>query len=257
MTALLTPAATAEQAVDALGAAALRHRAVLHPYLAALADGSLPDEAWALADFARHYQGYSTHFPRYLTALISRLDNPRHRQTLLDNLTEESGHYSPHDLALLADFGIASDWIVGIPHPQLFRRFCRAVAGAAGDGDPEHLEVVCWREQLLAVLSLGSAAEAVGALGLGTEAIVATLYQPFLRAIERQGLDPRDSVFFRLHTLVDDHHQESLRRIAIDVAATEGGRADLARGMHKALALRDSFWSWLLERARACPAARA
>ena len=55
----------------------------------------------------------------------------------------------------------------------------------------------------LAVLSLGTAAEAVGALGLGTEA----------------------------------------------------GRADLARGKYKALALRDSFWSWLLERARTCPAA--
>ena len=37
----------------------------------------------------------------------------------------------------------------------------------------------------------------------------------------------------------------TLRDIAIDLAATEQGRLDLAKGMQKALALRCSFWSWL------------
>ena len=85
MTAMSPPALAAEQAVDALAASALRHRAVRHPYLAALAHGTLPNPTAALADFAEQYLGYSTHFPRYLTALISRLENPAHRQTLLDN----------------------------------------------------------------------------------------------------------------------------------------------------------------------------
>jgi hypothetical protein len=136
-----------------------------------------------------------------------------------------------------------------VPHPQLFQRFRLAVAGA-GEAGEEEQEVVCWREMLLAVLSQGSAAEAVGALGLGTETIVSTMYGAFVAAIGRHGdLNPRDTVFFPLHTLVDDAHQASLRQIAIDCAASEAGRADLARGMHKALALRDSFWSWLHERA--------
>ena len=241
---------SAEQAVDALMATALNHRAVRHPYLAALAAGTLPDPAWALADFARQYQGYAAHFPRYLTALISRLESPAHRQTLLENLMEESGHYGTAELDTLAGFGIAAEWIEGVPHPQLFERFRLAVAIPGGEDAPEEQEVVGWREMLLAVLSQGSAAEAVGALGLGTEAIVSTMYQAFVAAIERSGdLDPRDTVFFPLHTLVDDAHQASLRKIAIDCAASEAGRADLARGMHKALALRDSFWSWLHERA--------
>ena len=51
-------------------------------------------------------------------------------------------------------------------------------------------------------------------------------------------------------SLVDDAHQASLRQIAIAYAGSEVGQQDLARGMHKALALRDSFWSWLHERAR-------
>jgi pyrroloquinoline quinone (PQQ) biosynthesis protein C len=238
-----------------LEAAALRHRAVRHPYLEALAEGHLPDPFGALADFARQYQGYSAHFPRFLSAVISRLENPAHRQALLSNLLEESGQYNDRELALLETKGIPSEWIVSVPHPELFLRFRLAVAGDVDDGE-DALEVVCWRETLLALLGQASGAEAVGILGLGTEFIVATIYQPFLRAIAHHGgLAPRDTVFFPLHTLVDDAHQLALRQIAIDFAATEDGRADLAKGMHKALALRDSFWSWLHERARSAPGA--
>jgi hypothetical protein len=178
---------------------------------------------------------------------------------LLENLSEESGHYGAEELATLRGVGIDPAWIQGIAHPELFRRFQGAVATAAGrppgePGEPEQIEVICWRELFLACLSYGSPAEAVGALGLGTEAIVPLLYAPFTAAIERcAALSPRDSVFFPLHTLVDDHHQESLRRIAIDLAASPAGRADLSRGMHKALALREGFWSWLLERALQMP----
>jgi pyrroloquinoline quinone (PQQ) biosynthesis protein C len=251
MTSLRTPWLEAELAVDALADAARNHRAVCHPYLAALADGSLPNPTRALADFAHQYMGYSTHFPRYLTALISRLDDPDHRQTLLANLQEETGQYAPSELATLADCGIQAEWILGVPHPELFRRFHRAVNGADAAGAGEQLEVVCWRDMLLTVISMGSAAEAVGALGLGTEAIVPILYDHILRAIARHGgLHPRDTVFFALHTLVDDAHQASLRQIAIAHAATASGQRDLARGMHKALALRDSVWNWLHERAR-------
>jgi mannose-6-phosphate isomerase-like protein (cupin superfamily)/pyrroloquinoline quinone (PQQ) biosynthesis protein C len=241
---------SAEEVVDALSATALNHRAVHHPYLTALSDGTLPDPDWALMDFAHQYQGYVAHFPRYLTALISRLETPAHRTALLENLIEESGQYGAEELEALAGVGIAAEWIVGVPHPQLFQRFRHAVGATGREDGPEELEVVCWREMLLAVLSQGSAAEAVGALGLGTEAIVSTLYQAFVVAIERRGdLHPRDTVFFPLHTAVDDAHQASLRQIAIACAASERGREDLARGMHKALALRDSFWNWLHERA--------
>ena len=48
-----------ETFVDALAREALEHRAVRHPYLAALASGALPDLQAALADFASHYYGYS------------------------------------------------------------------------------------------------------------------------------------------------------------------------------------------------------
>lgn len=239
----------AQHFVEQLAREALRHRAVHHPYLLALGNGTLPDPLAALQDFAHHYHGYSLHFPRYLTAVISRLDNPRHRNALLDNLNEESGQYGEEELAALKLEGIEAEWILGIPHPELFERFRQALGGGA-DSNDEHIEVTCWREQFLGILSHGSAAEAVGALGLGTEGIVQSIYQPIRKAVNRLGtLQPQDCVFFPLHTCVDDDHQETLRRIACDFATTDQGRRDLAKGMHKALSLRDSFWSWLHGRA--------
>jgi pyrroloquinoline quinone (PQQ) biosynthesis protein C len=253
MTANLSPA----EQVAALAAEALHHRAVRHPYLRALADGSLPDTHAALADFARHYHGYSAHFPRYLATVVGRLEHPAHRRALLENLTEEAGHYPQEDLDVLEGIGIARAWIEGIPHPELFARFCRAVGVEPGPQQEEALEVACWREMFLAVLQSGSPAEAVGAIGLGTENIVRSIYQPICAAIERvPQLSAEATVFFPLHTAVDDHHQETLQQIAAELAATPQGARDLAKGMRKALALRSSFWDWLEERARSFTRAR-
>lgn len=234
---------------------AINHRAVRHRYLKALADNTVPDLHWALADFGRQYFGYSAHFPRYLTTVISRLEQPKHRAALMENLTEESGTYGEEELKELADFGIQPEWIAGIPHPKLFQRFRRAlgVEDSAIEEDP--MEVVCWREMFLSVLG-GSPAEAVGALGLGTEGVVRDMYKPFVMALERlPDLDPRDVVFFPLHTAVDDHHQATLLDIARYYAQTPQSRRELAKGMRKALALRASFWDWMYERAMEGPTA--
>ncbi len=134
-------------------------------------------------------------------------------------------------VAQVLALGVRPDGIVGVPHPELCRRFRIAATGARETDAEENLEVICWREMLLSVISLGSPAETNSALALGTESIDSTL-------------------FFPRHTAVDDNPQASQRRIAIHLAAAERGRADLARDRHKALALRDSFWSWLHERSR-------
>ena len=228
---------------------AISHRAVNHPYLIALRDGALPDMKWSLADFARQYHGYSAHFPRYLTTVISRLELPEHRAALMENLTEEAGIYEPEELEELAEIGVEEQWIVGIPHPLLFRRFCQA-AGVEDSGvDQDCVEVICWREMFLAVLSGGSTAEALGALGLGTENVVSTMYQHFLPALEVLDVPPSETVFFPLHAAVDDHHQETLMDISRHYAGTETGRLDLLKGMRKALSLRAGFWDWLHMRA--------
>jgi pyrroloquinoline quinone (PQQ) biosynthesis protein C len=226
------------------------HRAVQHPYLAALATGRVPDLRWAITDFARHYYGYSTYFPRFLMTVISRLDCPAHREALIENLTEESGTYGEDDLAALARIGIQADWIVGVPHPQLFRRFRSALGLTETTPQQVDLEVVCWREMLLSTLMHGSTAEAIGAIGLGTETIVSECYRPIVQALSSlDNLSAHDTVFFSLHTLVDDAHQETLLDIAATFAQTPEGRRDLQKGMRKALSLRLAFWDWLHGRA--------
>lgn len=230
---------------------AISHRAVHHPYLLGLREGKYPDMKWALKDFARQYHGYSAHFPRYLTTVIGRLENPQHRSALMENLTEESGIYEQDELDELAEIGVKEEWVNGVPHPVLFRRFCDAVGVDSLDPDADGIEVVCWREMFLSVLSGGSPAQAVGALGLGTENVVSTMYQHFLPALEILGVDPSETVFFPLHAAVDDHHQETLLDISRGYANTEEGRLDLVKGMRKALALRAGFWDWMLSRVEA------
>ena len=239
---------TAGAFVAALAEESLRHRAVRHPYLQALAAGSLPDTRWAMADFARHYYGYSAHFPRYLTTVISRLVDPDHRRGLLENLTEESGRYEEEELQELARLGVQREWIDGIAHPLLFQRFSRAI-GVEHAEQAEADQVTCWREMFLSVLAGGTPAEALGALGLGTENIVRTVYGSFVKALGRLDLHPRDTVFFPLHTAVDDHHQATLQAVSSSFASSQEGRAGLRRGMLKALSLRASFWDWLHQRA--------
>ena len=225
------------------------HRAVNHPYLLALRDSTLPDMKWALADFARQYHGYSAHFPRYLTTVIGRLELPEHRAALMENLTEEAGIYDPEEMEELVEIGVEKQWIDGIPHPLLFRRFCQAAGVEDSDPNGDSVEVICWREMFLAVLAGGSTAEALGALGLGTENVVSTMYQHFLPALGVLDVPPSETVFFPLHAAVDDHHQETLMNISRHYAGTKAGRFDLLKGMRKALTLRAGFWDWLHMRA--------
>jgi hypothetical protein len=247
----------ATSCVAELAEQSLRHRATHHPYLVALNEGTLPDARWALADFARQYFAYSSHFPRYLTTVISRLENPAHRRALLENLSEESGSYDEEEYGELAAHGVEREWIQGIAHPILFQRFARAMGVEPGTA-PEADQVVCWRDSFLQLLANGTPAEALGAIGLGTENIVRTIYGPFVTALRGLGdLAPRDTVFFPLHTAVDDHHQATIQSISADFAMTESGRVELRRGMLKSLQLRCAFWDWMLARALHPAAAEA
>ena len=243
---------TGDLYLDNLVQEALSHPGVCHPYLTDLAEGNLPDLKWAIRDFAVQYPGYCAHFPRYLTMVISKLDSPAHRMTLMQNLIEESGMLDDEELKVLVEHGIDPEWVQGIPHPKLFERFQQAVdvLGSHGHTD-DVLEVVCWRESFYHLLSNGSPAEAVGAIGLGTENVVNRIYTPIIRAIERLGtLDRREYVFFELHCEVDEDHHEALLNIAREFAELPQNRIDLRKGMLKALGLRAIFWDWMHNRAR-------
>ncbi len=229
---------------------ALAHRAVNHIYLKELAAGSFKNTQLILQDFAAQYGHYSGWFPRYLTAVISKLDNPEHRRHLLDNLAEESGHLHEEDLQAIRALGIKDEWVQGITHPNLFRRFQQAM-GVSSQADPG-IEVELWRESFLSLIQGSSAIAAVGAIGLGTETVVKHIYKDLIQAVETHtSLQLEEYVFFPLHTEVDDAHGLILLDIARQMSEDNKAAAhELRKGMLKALNLRAAFWDDMYRRAK-------
>lgn len=230
---------------------ALEHRAVNHPYLKALANGEFENMDAVLKDFASQYGFYSSWFPRYLTAVISKLENPEFRTHLLDNLSEESGHLHEEDMEAVRALGIKDEWVQGIPHPKLFKRF-QVAMGVDHSAQPD-IEVDIWRDSFLALMQGGSAVSAVGAIGLGTESIVKHIYKDIITAIEKHtNLSLEDYVFFPLHTEVDDDHGLILLDIAEKMASqSPEEERELRKGMLKALNLRAAYWDGMYNRAKA------
>jgi pyrroloquinoline quinone (PQQ) biosynthesis protein C len=236
--------------MEALINEALSHRAINHPYLMALKNGEFKNMDAVLKDFALQYGAYSSWFPRYLTGVISKLEDPQHREHLLDNLAEESGHLHDDDIEAVEKLGIKEEWVQGIPHPKLFRRFQDAMG--IDRGAELGIEVQIWRESFLSLIQDGSSVSAVGAIGLGTESIVKFVYLHIIEAIEKHTkLSLFDYVFFPLHTEVDDEHGLILLRIAEELANTsDEAKMELRKGMLKSLNLRAAYWDNMYDRAK-------
>lgn len=221
---------------------AVQHEAVHHSYLKKLSQGEYSDMEKTLAYFASQYEGYSLWFPKYLQAVIDKLTNPSHRAHLLENLAEEKGQLGEDDLQAVRALGIKDSWVVGIPHPVLFQQFKKAICTNYNFEMNE--AVLNWRSSFLNYLNNCTEAEAVGAIGLGTESVVKHIYRPLIKSFSTHtSLTLKDYVFFPLHTEVDDEHGKVLIAIANDLASQSEEHARLVRkGMETALDLRAEFW---------------
>ena len=224
------------------------HPAVNHPWLTTMARAAFSDPVGALKQFAIQYHGYTSWFPHYLRSVIRRLDREDHRLLLNRNLEEERGQLDEDDLTALRQIGIDPNDILGIPHPVLFRRFCTAMGITDRQLAQPGPQAVRWRTRFLRFLESATPAQAVGALGLGTEHIVRPVYEHILAGIRRIGiLDREDYVFFELHCLVDDQHQEDLLTVAKELVLGQEGIEELRSGMETALELRCDFWDHLYD----------
>jgi CRP-like cAMP-binding protein len=225
---------------------ALRHRAVRHPFLRSLTSDGPAATTAGLRNLGRHYYGFVAEGPLQLALLLSRLEAAAHRREVLVALRELAGEYGEERLAHLEAAGIAPESIAGIPHPELLRRWRRTLGVESDQVAQDHPEVTAWREGFLDLLGRGSPAEAVGALGPGNFAVLAASHASVLAAIDRSGAGSGEAgAYFRLTSQPDAAASTALRRLTAAFAASPEGRRDLRRGMLRALALRDSFWSWL------------
>ncbi|NQY06656.1 MAG: iron-containing redox enzyme family protein [Flavobacteriaceae bacterium] len=235
--------------IEKLVLEAKSHRAINHPYLVALKEGTLNNPYLAIKDFSIQYSGYTSWFPRFLTAAISKVSNHSHRAHLLDNLSEESGNIDTDELELLKKMDIEEEWVQGISHPELFQRFKKSLDISDNTKIDEATEI--WREMFLNVLYNGSEAEVIGAIGIGTESVVKYIYEYITCGIQSHtNLEKYDYVFFELHSEIDDEHGKIMIQIAEDIVKSNPSNLkDIRKGMLKALGLRVMFWDMMLERA--------
>lgn len=236
--------------VDSLQEYALSSRAANHVLLERIATGNMPDLAANVSFLLSEYYHYSHQFTRYLTAVMANLTAPEHRAALVRNAADEVGHVTPDEAAELLKNGIDPDH-ARAPHPELFRRFLRAIGAK-----PEEIlrrkpraVTLAWIEAFRDLCMHGGEAQGVGALGIATEGIVAVMYRRILRGINIAwpNMSARDKVFFELHALLDDDHAHTLREIAVSIAATPDGRRQLAVGALRALVARAAFFDEMMD----------
>lgn len=229
------------------------HRTLKHPFLSALVRNEFEKSDVVLKDFLFQYLAYSNDFLRYLTATIAQLEEREHRELLVHNLMEEAGKVDEEDEPALAAAGVKLEWIQGVPHPVLYARFLDAVGLDQAFRKKTAFcdEALVWRRMFLNICSTGGAAQALGAMGMGTENIVKYIYIDIIRAIDSHlKVSPRDRVFFDLHAAVDDEHGEVIDNIAVEFAQYRRNREPLRNGMLMALGARASFFDGMMHRAQ-------
>lgn len=246
---LLDPNLSPAEFVESLQEYALGSRAANHELLDRIAQGSLPNLALGIEIFLSEYYHYSHQFTRYLTATMANLGDPEHRAALVRNATDEVGHVTPDEAAELQRNGINPEYAKA-PHPELFRRFLRAIGVK-----PEEVlrrgpraATLAWIEAFRDLCHYGGEHQAVGALGVATEGIVAVMYRRILRGIHAAwpNLTQADTIFFDLHAVVDDDHAHTLRHIAEGLATTPEGRKKLLVGVTRSLVARSAFFDEMM-----------
>ena len=238
--------------IDQLSAEALASTAVNHPYLSAIRQGDLPNMSLAIKDFAFQYEIYSSKFIRYLTIVIKNLTENQHKEILLENLTEEQG--DNHGIELPSAVLTSID---GIPHALLYRRFQEAVGidEYYRSITPQSQTAVLWSEQFLQLCQMDQYV-GVGAIGIGTELIVSSIYDQILEGLKSHSdLTMTERVFFDLHSQCDDEHAAQMITIAKELAHDEMACERIEYGAKMAIKMRTVFWDKMLERALSFPVA--
>ncbi|MEO6595661.1 MAG: iron-containing redox enzyme family protein [Planctomycetota bacterium] len=208
-----------------------------------------------LHQFALEYGDWVASLPHTMERALSRMQRPAHRALLQRSLDYEQGHFCDDDDAALRNVGISPRTVSGVPRAMLFRRFSQALGIADWETAEREPAKPCpaarqWHTRLLEFLDRATAAQALGALGLGTEHIVRPIYEQVLEGLLGLGSLRRDDfVFFELHCLVGGRHRENLLGMTKELAAVPGGIAELRFGMRIALQLRAEFWDHIYLRA--------
>jgi pyrroloquinoline-quinone synthase len=206
--------------IDAL--IAERHL-LTHPFYTKWREGTLSREA--LQEYARQYYAFESTFPRLLSALHTRSEQPEVRQSLLDNLwDEEHGQANHAELWLRFGEGIGVD-----------RDDVRSAAPNAGT---RALLDTYWSSVTDAPIAAGIAALYAYE---GQVPEVATEKINGLR--DQYGVDdPRTLGFFTVHSTLDVEHSGAERSMIALLATSKNDEEAALAATRAAL---DAWWGFL------------
>ena len=194
-----------------------------HPFYTRWREGTLPVEA--IQEYTRQYYAFESAFPRLLSAIHSRTDDPVVRQSILDNLwDEEHGE---------------------VNHAELWLRFAEGmgveredVRGAEANAGTQALMETYW-----GLATDGSPAAGIAAL-YAYEAQVPEVAAEKIRGLrERYGIDDaRTLAFFTVHSTLDLEHsgaeRDAIRRTTKTDSSSEAAVAATSRAL-------DAWWGFL------------
>ena len=209
--------------IDRIDALIQDRHLLSHPFYTRWREGTLPVEA--IREYTRQYYAFESAFPRLLSAIHSRTDNPVVRQSILDNLwDEEHGEVNHAELWLrfAEGMGVQRDEVRGAEANAGTRALMATYWGLATDGSPAAgmAALYAYEAQVPAV-----AAEKINGLR------------------DRYGIDDaRTLAFFTVHSTLDLEHSGAERDAIRRTTETESGSDAALAATSKAL---DAWWGFL------------
>jgi pyrroloquinoline-quinone synthase len=178
-----------------------------HPFYRDWMEGKLSAEQ--LRDYAGQYSVHVDAFPRYLGAIHANCEDAATRRIILENLNDEEGV------------------IHGEPHPELWRKFARAVgADCATVQGRESIQNV---KRTFFAAANSSLAEGLGAL-YAYEWQVPEIAKSKIEGLKANyGVESEDALaFFEAHKTADVYHRDALRKVIEALPAAEKAKAEAA-----------------------------
>lgn len=187
------------------GKSALIGRLRSHPFLQRCRGGAA--QLSDLKVFLAQQGLYSAYFTRYLCAMMANLPSNREVLALAENLFEELGLEPGSPL----------------PHHEIYRDMLDRF-----EVDLESAECLPGTRQLVDTMFRhcrdARPSAGLGALCLGAEALVPTIYADIVAGFRACGAADEDIEFFLLHIACDDGHAETIRDIMVGIAAADPGQ---------------------------------
>ena len=210
--------------------AELHRRQAEHPFWTSPLLAGFAQGAFSKTDLAyiySQYHHYSRSFTKFIAAVMANCESDLFRAQLSENLWEEGGGCEPDRR-----------------HAQIFRNF---LTRSLGVEDPEKLDYAPYtrnfvREYLVTCMRAEPMAGAAF-LSLGTEGIVARMYEIMLKGLRSAGLPDEELEFFHLHIGCDDEHAVTLENMMASYADQPGWFEACWRACDHALSLRAEFFA--------------